>query len=148
MGISPNRMRTYAFAVSSGMAGLAGVALTTVVSFISPSDFGLLWSFTAIVGAVVGGGRLVSGAIIGGAYVTFIPVVFSEFSGVADGLFGVTLVVFIVLFPGGPTAMVERLIDMYRLRQARAATADTKRSPPKPEPELLLARSAAGDSDA
>ena len=148
MGISPNRMRTYAFAISSGMAGLAGVGLTAVVSFISPSDFGLLWSFTAIVGAVVGGGRLVSGAIIGGAYVTFIPVIFSQFSGLADGLFGITLVAFIVLAPGGLTALLERVIDRYKLRKARAATANGGKSSPPPEPGLILATSAAGDSDA
>ena len=109
LGVSARRVRTYAFAVSSGMAGLAGSALAVVVSFIGPADYGLLWSFTVIVAAVIGGGGLIAGSLIGAAFVTFIPVIFSQLSGLSDGLFGVTLVVFIVIAPGGLPAVWARL---------------------------------------
>jgi branched-chain amino acid transport system permease protein len=91
------------------MAGLAGSALAVVVSFIGPTDYGLLWSFTVIVAAVIGGGGLISGSLIGAAFVTFIPVIFSQLSGLSDGLFGITLVVFIVIAPGGLPAVWARL---------------------------------------
>lgn len=150
MGISPNRLRTYAFTISSAMAGLAGVALAVVVSYIGPTDFGLLWSFIAIVGAVIGGGRLVSGALIGGVFVTFVPVIFSKLSGLADGLFGLTLVVFILLAPGGLGALWDRgvvAIDRYRRRLAGAAAISALGAPSGDDRDAVVG-TGPGDSHA
>lgn len=129
-GVATRRVRTTAFALSSGMAGLSGAALAVVVSHIGPADYGLLWSFTLITGAVIGGGRLVIGSLIGGAFVTLTPVAFSGLSGLSDGLFGITLVVFIVLAPGGLPALWGDMISaVTRLRCAwparRRAPEDT-----------------------
>ncbi len=106
MGIDLSRYKTIAFVVSSFYAGIAGALIYAVVGRLLPESFNLLLSVEYIAMILIGGVATVSGAIMGAAFITFLPRIVRWLAGFP--LFG-----FISTAPGGgfPTvAQIEEIL--------------------------------------
>ena len=65
LGFDPSRYKTFAFAVSGGLAGLAGMLFVLQVGIISPSMMGIVPSIEMVLWVALGGRGTLIGAIIG-----------------------------------------------------------------------------------
>lgn len=123
MGVNVRRYKAAAFVLSSMYAGLAGVLIALAFQRTVPDYFDLTLSITYLAMIVIGGLGSVSGAVIGAAFVTALPLILSQYSdsigflaqagsnGVTAGqfsnfVFGAAIIVVILLAPGGLFALV------------------------------------------
>ena len=112
-GLNTGRLKVLAFAISSGMAGLAGGLLVMLISGVSPSAFPLSLSFSLLTGAVVTGVYSLRGVMLGGLGLVAIPEIADSlvtriggsegFTATLPGFLVSALLILAVLFaPNGP----------------------------------------------
>jgi branched-chain amino acid transport system permease protein len=132
-GISVRGVKLKAFAISSGIAGLAGGLYAYNYGAVSAEQFSLILSLTFISFAYIGGITSVRGAVLAGAGVTegILGHVLDKWVGVPGDwqvlLGGVFLVVVLVRSPGGLAALPapwHRLTERRQGRGLPAARAD------------------------
>jgi branched-chain amino acid transport system permease protein len=109
------------FGLASALGGVGGVVYVAELGIASPGDFTQLLAINFVVGLVVGGVGTLSGAVIGGLVIAFVPdwaSETSEFPGVPERwlqgptgsfLLGVLLIVLTFVLPGGIAAGVRRM---------------------------------------
>ncbi|CAN5121794.1 hypothetical protein BH09ACT6_BH09ACT6_15090 [soil metagenome] len=131
VGVRVVRIRSVAWMVGGGLAGLAGVLLTPIL-FLTPDSMNLLL-VTALLAAVIGGVTSLYGAVIGGILLALVVNLFSafvslEFKSVFMYLF---LIVFLVVRPfglfGKAEAPSEGSTEPVRPRQWFASSRDRVR---------------------
>ena len=112
-GLNAGRLKVVAFAVSAGVAGLAGGLLVILISGVSPSAFPLSLSFSLLTGAVVTGVYSLKGVMLGGLVLVAIPEVADSittriggsegFTATLPGFLVSALLIAAVMFaPNGP----------------------------------------------
>src|SRR6185437_1994430 len=112
MGINVARYKTFAFAISAGMTGLAGALLAHYVRFLAPDSFDILLSVQFVTIVFVGGLGSLHGAIFGALFVRLLPQAIAivrddlpwgigRMPGLEPSLFGLVLVLVILFEPGG-----------------------------------------------
>ena len=117
-GIDVTRLKATAFAVSAGFTGVAGGLSAIVVQFVAPDSFPVQLSIALFVGLVVGGAGSLPGAVIGAAFLTFVPNLAEHISKNAPGLaYGVLLVAVLYLMPSGVVGLATT--RLHRLRTAK-----------------------------
>ena len=110
MGIDIAMLKTYTFAVSAMITGIAGSLGAVAVQFVAPDAFGAPLSLTFFVGFVVGGGASIVGPIFGAIFVEFIPNIADQISKAAPGaVYGVLLIALMFVAPGGCASIVRKL---------------------------------------
>lgn len=126
-GIPVTRTKVVAFVVSSFYAGIGGALLAAYQSYVQPDQWDLGLSIEYIAMIVIGGLGTVFGAIVGAAFVAFIPEIVQSLTGVlpfiaeettlsgglsvglvSDFLYGLTIVVVLVFEPRGLQGLWER----------------------------------------
>lgn len=107
-GVPVKTYKVAAFAVSSAIAGVAGSLLAVTVSFVAPFDYGLFFSIYVIVAVILGGSGSLAGALIGASFITLMPVALSRTSGLTDAIYGVALLLFLIILPGGVGHLIRR----------------------------------------
>ena len=111
-GISPARAKLLAFIVSGALSGLAGGLYAHWIGFISPEQFGLMFSFELLMLAFIGGAQRLAGAVWGALVIVAIPQLIAVLrdalpgelarsAGLETMLFGAVVVVVVLLRPGG-----------------------------------------------
>jgi branched-chain amino acid transport system permease protein len=116
-GLNTGRIKVMAFALSSGMAGLAGGLLVMLISGVSPSAFPLSLSFSLLTGAVVTGIYSLRGVMLGGLVLVAIPEIADSlvtriggsegFTATLPGFLVSALLILAVLFtPNGPGTLL------------------------------------------
>lgn len=111
MGINLARVKTRTFAVSALFTGVSGSLAAIAVGFVSPDSFNATLSITLFVGMVVGGAASISGAVFGAMFIQFVPNVADQISKAAPGaVYGVILIAFMFLAPGGIASLVRRFL--------------------------------------
>jgi len=113
-GIDVALFKTRSFAVSAMFTGVAGSLGAIAVGFVGPDSFTVLLSITLFVGLVVGGLTSVPGALVGAAFITFLPNAAEQVSKAAPGaIYGAILIAVLFLLPsgvaGGVTSLWRRL---------------------------------------
>jgi branched-chain amino acid transport system permease protein len=73
MGVDVAAYKTGIFALSGGLAGLAGALYALVVGFVGPGSFTLIFSIFLLVAMVIGGLGTVMGALVGATVIEFLP---------------------------------------------------------------------------
>lgn len=91
-GMSLPRVRLLVFAVSSGIAGFGGSVLAFASSTVSPNSFSFWTSVYLLVGAVVSlySTRII-GAVVGGMFITLVPLLMSEYGEIVPIIYGLAL---------------------------------------------------------
>lgn len=117
LGANPTRVLVFAFVVSSGLAGLAGVLLAQSTAILAPESIGLDTSILVLAMIAVGGLRSLPGAVVGAVLLSLIPVVFASLQQAAVLVYGLILLVVFVVSPEGLTG-VPALARRYARRRA------------------------------
>ena len=120
-GIDVGRSKIAVFALSAGLAGLAGSLYAHFIGFISPSSFGLQASVLFVAMVVLGGMGSLGGAVLGTALLTML-----EFPGVLlpglprqvsdivtdwqPDIYGLTLILVMLVLPAGLAGLGRSLV--------------------------------------
>jgi branched-chain amino acid transport system permease protein len=116
-GIDVARVKAAAFAVSAGVTGVAGGLGAIAVQFVAPDSFPVQLSIALFVGLVVGGAGSLPGAVIGAAFLTFVPNLSEHLSKSAPGFaYGVLLVAVLYLMPSGVVGLAATRLHRLRAR--------------------------------
>ena len=121
MGVNVALYKSLAFGVSALFTGIAGALGAIVIQFVAPDGFTFALSVALLVGLVVGGVGWLPGALVGGAFIVFIPNVAEEISkGLSGALYGVILILLIYLMPTGAGGLIRTVSDrLARLWEPR-----------------------------
>ncbi len=133
VGVQLGRYKVGAFAVSSGLAALAGALLGSYQQFVSPDEFSLFLSIQYIAIIIVGGVGTVFGSIVGALVLGGLPGLIDKYSasipGVSTGsgdsgfisvfslnqaIFGLLIVLFLVFEPRGLAAVWLRVKAYFK----------------------------------
>jgi branched-chain amino acid transport system permease protein len=117
MGVDVARTKVAAFAVSSTLAGLAGIAYAFVDNVINPPVFGLENIFLLLFMIIVGGAGSHAGAILGAILLYLAPYALEPLVG--DHflvVFGVLVVLAILFQPAGLIGLSRGLVTRGRAR--------------------------------
>lgn len=127
LGFDVPLYQTFFFAVSAGIAGLAGMFYVVVSEFASPTFMDLTFSITMVVWAAVGGRSSILGACIGAILINMISATVSETEGFAEAwkvIIGLIFVLVVLYLPRGFAGLAHDLIDrMLSRRKAPARRA-------------------------
>jgi branched-chain amino acid transport system permease protein len=126
LGVSVQRVRLVAFALSAAYAGVAGGLLAIVVGFIDPVEFGVSASLRQITFIVVGGMGSVGGSVLGAAVLSALPEVLRPVKEYSDVIYTLILLTFLILMPHGLIAVWHGAMRRLRL-PASAAVAEARR---------------------
>jgi len=122
MGVDNSHYKSMTFGVSAAFTGVAGGLSALAVQFVSPDSFTMFLSISLLVGVVVGGVGTLWGAVFGAAFIMFVPTLAEKVSkDAAWGVYGVVLILFIFVMPGGVMGLIARL----RVRFGRQGAART-----------------------
>ncbi len=126
-GVSVPIYKTLIFGASAFWAGVAGSMFAIEKPFVNDTQFGLALAILLIVGLVVGGVGTISGAVPGALLIVFVPYYASEYtsadagftlpflgdrpgaSAISGVVFGLVLIVFVFVLPGGVVDGLRRL---------------------------------------
>ncbi|MBB4065402.1 urea ABC transporter permease subunit UrtC [Gellertiella hungarica] len=111
--------KTFVFALSAGIAGLAGMLYTIVMEFASPTFLGVPLSLSIVIWVAVGGRQSLIGAMLGAILVTGVQGALSESEAFLETwtlIMGGLFVLIVLLMPKGLAGAIEALVR--RLPQA------------------------------
>jgi branched-chain amino acid transport system permease protein len=128
-GVNPALYKTLAFGISAAYAGAAGALLAIETSYVNPDTFPVSESILLLASAVIGGLGSLAGAIFGALLLQFLPIYSQnppilsfEFADQAPSVvFGVFLIVFMLLMPGGVAHFIRAVWQTARGRSFRRA---------------------------
>jgi branched-chain amino acid transport system permease protein len=110
MGVDNRHYKAAVFGVSAMYTGIGGALSAIAVQFVAPDSFTMFLSISLLVGVVVGGVGTISGAFYGAAFIMFVPSAAEKVSKAAPwAVYGVVLILFVFVMPGGVAGMVRKL---------------------------------------
>jgi branched-chain amino acid transport system permease protein len=114
LGVSTSRAKLLAFAVGTGLAGLAGAFHAHALQFISPDAAGFDRSVEILLAVVLGGMYSLHGSLFGAFILVSLPEVlrFAP-AGIAEKrvlFFSLAVIILMILNPRGLTSILERLV--------------------------------------
>jgi urea transport system permease protein len=121
LGFDVPLYQTFFFAVSAGIAGLAGMFYVVVSEFASPTFMDLTFSITMVVWAAVGGRSSILGACIGAIVINMISATVSETEGFAEAwkaIIGLIFVLVVLYMPRGFAGLAHDLVDRLVARRS------------------------------
>lgn len=139
MGIDLAFVKTVTFGYSALYTGVAGSASAIVVSYVAPDSFSVFLSITLLVGAVIGGLNLASGALLGAFVIQFLPNITESISKSApSAIYGLLLILAVYAVPGGLAGLLQRLVGhLGAWRAARKLPEKTAAQPPAFAPNVV-----------
>lgn len=108
-GVSVTATKTIAFALSAGIAGLAGGLYSALLGYVAPESFNLEQMILMKIMAVVGGLGTMLGSVIGPALVIFLQEQLRDSQGWLEIIFGAVLIGFVLFLPKGIAPLVYRV---------------------------------------
>src|SRR3954470_7945153 len=130
MGVEVFRYKLLSFAVSSFYIGVAGSLLAYQARIISPENFPLALAIDYLGMVIIGGLGSVLGSVLGALFLTLLPEVLrlstsalsdsfprlvQLFSPLKLGVFGLTIVLFLIFEPDGLADLWRRIRNWFRL---------------------------------
>ncbi len=135
-GLSVGRIRVLAFAISAFTAGLGGGVLALTLQIANPGSFSLTLSLSLLSAIVIGGLGSLFGAVWGSLIIVYLGILLQDFTdrlhlsaALSDKLkgnlplavYGLLLILFMLLLPGGIQDLLRRLGALVRRRPAPPA---------------------------
>lgn len=115
MGVNTALYKATAFGISALITGVAGGLSAIVIKFVAPDSFTFMLSVALLVGVVVGGVGWLPGALIGAAFIVFVPNIAEEVSkGLSGAVYGLFLILMIYLAPQGAGGLIRSGADRLR----------------------------------
>ncbi len=125
LGYDPALVKTAAFAVAAGMAGLAGALSAPVIGIVAPNQFAVLPSILMIVWVAVGGRGTIYGPLVGALAVSWLRTRVSETRPEDWEYFqGLLFVIVVALVPGGLAGVLVSVRNRLGARLGAAGGAD------------------------
>jgi branched-chain amino acid transport system permease protein len=122
MGVDNRHYKSMTFGVSAAFTGIGGGLSALAVQFVSPDSFTMFLSISLLVGVVVGGVGTLWGAAFGAAFIMFVPNLAEKVSkDAAWGVYGVVLILFIFVMPGGVMGLIAKVRSQLLRRKGAAA---------------------------
>lgn len=120
MGVNVRRTKVLAYAVTSALAGVAGMVYAFVDNTVNPQIFGLENAFLLLFMVIVGGSGHHAGAIVGAVLLYVMPFVLSPLIGHHHALvFGLFMVLVVLFQPRGLIGLWLGWATRLRRRRAR-----------------------------
>jgi len=128
MGINLSIYKSVTFGVSGIYCGIAGALSAIVVEFIAPESFTFVFAILLLIGMVIGGLASIPAAIIGGAFILYVPN-FSEmavdyfFGGDPSSKalvwvsFGVVMIIVVYIMPTGIAGFVKKTLMQFAVQK-------------------------------
>ena len=117
MGINVPYIKAMTFGVSALYTGLAGSLGAIATAFVAPDSFGMFVSIFFLVGVVVGGLGTISGAIVGAAFIQFVPNVADTISKSApSAIFAAFLILSMFVMPDGFVGLLRGALSRAKAR--------------------------------
>lgn len=118
LGYDPALVKTIAFAVSAGLAGIAGALFVPVVGLLTPTNLGIIASLELLIGVAIGGRYSLAGAVGGALLFPYAKTVFSE-SWPDSWLYvqGALFVAIMLWAPRGLAGLVHQVRDVLARRR-------------------------------
>ena len=125
-GYNPASLKTIVFALSAGIAGIAGALFTPQVGIISPTMMGIVPSIEIAIWVAVGGRGVLLGAIVGAILVNVAKSGLSEsFPAIWQYFLGMLFIGAVLIFPSGIMGLLRgegwRRPEWLSLEQLRGA---------------------------
>ncbi len=115
MGVNNSLYKAMAFGISAAFTGVAGALGAIIVQFVAPDSFTLVLSIGILVGLVVGGVGWLPGALIGGAFLVYVPNVSESISkGLSGAVYGILLILVIYAMPSGAAGLLRAVVTRFR----------------------------------
>ena len=108
LGVPLNRVRTVAYAISAGLAALAGALLAQLNGFVSPDLAGWTLSGLVLIMAVLGGLGSISGAALGAVLIQTASHAMSRVTGYWGFFLGLLLIAVVLFAENGIFALLRR----------------------------------------
>jgi branched-chain amino acid transport system permease protein len=106
MGVNTALYKTLTFGLSAFYTGVAGALGAIAVQFVAPDSFSFFLSISFLVGLVIGGVASISGSLVGGLFVLYVPNIAERFStGLAGAIYGCILLLVIFVMPSGAAGL-------------------------------------------
>ncbi|MBW3573430.1 MAG: urea ABC transporter permease subunit UrtC [Actinobacteria bacterium] len=123
LGYDATRVKVVAFAVSAGIAGLAGALFVPIVGIISPANVGVVPSIEMVIWVAIGGRATLLGPVVGAVVASYANTSLSEwYPGGWLYLQGALFVVAMVWAPRGLAGVVDAVRRRPRSQPAAAPT--------------------------
>ncbi|HWK44573.1 MAG TPA: branched-chain amino acid ABC transporter permease [Stellaceae bacterium] len=123
LGVDTRRYTLLAFALGSGLGGVAGALYAPLVQFIDPTPFGLGFSLNLLLMVIVGGSGFFLGPFVG----TLVAVLLPEWLRFAQGyyliIYAALVIILLAFCPTGLMGLFGRLTTALRPVPARPAAA-------------------------
>ena len=108
IGMNSNAIKIVAFAISSALAGGAGVLMAHHIRGVTPNDFTVMTSATIVAMVVLGGRGRFWGPVVGALTLIILPEVLSGVAEYKHILYGALLIFMIIVMPEGVVGALAR----------------------------------------
>lgn len=107
VGVNVAWLKILAFGISGAITGMAGVLYIHTLRFAGPENFGVALSILLILTLIIGGRRRLAGAVLGAAFVRWLPEFIRSAQDYEGIIYGGTLILLTLFSPGGLFGLVE-----------------------------------------
>ncbi|RST48252.1 urea ABC transporter permease subunit UrtC [Variovorax sp. MHTC-1] len=121
LGFDVAHYQTFFFALSAGIAALAGMLYVVVAEFASPTFMDLAFSITMVVWAAVGGRASLLGACVGAILINMLEATASETQSLVEAwrvIVGLTFVLVVLYLPKGIGGWAHDMLERWSSRPA------------------------------
>jgi urea transport system permease protein len=115
LGYNPATIKTIAYSVAAGMAGLAGALFVPIVGIISPALMGIVPSIEMVIWVAIGGRATLWGAVVGALVVNWAKTGLSEkFPSFWTYFLGLMFILVVAYFPAGLAGLIKGAISKVK----------------------------------
>ncbi|HYM33670.1 MAG TPA: branched-chain amino acid ABC transporter permease [Candidatus Cybelea sp.] len=118
MGIQVARCKAITFGLSAACAAVAGSLGALMMEFIAPDTFTFFFAITLLVGSVIGGAESISGAVLGGLFLVYMPRIANDISkNLTWPVYGIMLILTVWILPNGAVGLLRMISERAARRQ-------------------------------
>jgi len=100
-------LKILCFAIGGGLAALGGVLYAHTLRFAIPENYGVNLSIIVVLALIIGGKHRLMGAVLGAAYVKWLPELSRDVQEYEGLIYGGTLIILTLIAPDGLVGMFE-----------------------------------------